>query len=107
MKYHYTGEAKDFIKKLPKFDRDTFEKWVDGLVLLIGSNNILQYLDEKKRWNTTCILKEQQIKCDFSQQAKNVIKQLEGFNEEECRIWFSNALQLTKGDIQNYLDALR
>ena len=106
-KYHYTGEAKDFIQQLPKFKQDAFEKWVDNLVLLIGSNNVLQYIEEKRRWNNVCKLTNNKVKCDFSQQAKNVMSQLDKFDEEECKIWYSNALVMTKGDIQNYLDALK
>lgn len=107
MKYKYETEAIEFIKQLPKFNLDAFEKWVNDLVLQIGSNQILQYLSEKQRWNNSCLLIDSKLKCDFSKQAKNLIGQMDSFDKDECIIWFSNALKLTKGDIQNYLDQLR
>lgn len=106
MKYKYTNEAVEFIKILQKFNLDEFEKWVDGLVLNIGSTNVIQYLDEKNRWNTECVLNGSLLRCDFSQQAKNVIRQVKDFDANECKIWFSNALRLSKNDIINYLDSM-
>lgn len=106
MKYMYDNEAEKFIRLLPKFNKDKFEKWVDNIVLLIGSNNVLQYIDEKKRWNVKCELINIKLKCDFSQQSKNLISQLDSFDTEECIIWFSNSLSLTKGDVINYLDSI-
>ena len=106
MKYGFNVEARDFLTHVPKLDLVAFEKWVDSLVLQIGSNNILQYVAEKKRWNTTCVAKNE-LRCDFSQQAKMLIKQMETFDATECKAWFCNALELTKGDIQAYIEQLR
>jgi hypothetical protein len=107
MNYRYTADAEEFMKKLSRFDKPAFEKWVSKLVLLIGSNNVIQYLDEKRRWNTKCVSQGDNAKCDFSQQAKNLIKQMGDFDDIECRIWFGNSISMTKADIQNYLDSLR
>ncbi len=106
MKYRYDGEAEKFISDLPKFDRSAFEKWVDSIVLLIGSNNVMQYLAEKKRWDVKCPLIGNMLRCDFSQQAKNLISQLDNFDHDDCKIWFSNSVEMTRGDILNYLDSL-
>lgn len=104
MKYRYDAEAEKFMKQLPLFSIEKFETWVDSLVLQIGQQNILQYLEEKLRWNAKCKIRGQVLRCDFSQQAKSVIKYLPNFNAEECKIWFSNSLVLSKGDILNYLE---
>ncbi len=107
MRYNYSAEAKDFIKLLKNLDLEKFEKWIDTLVLQIGSNNVLQFLEEKKRWNTIPKVSDKVLRCDFSRQSKTVIQQCENFNEEECKIWFSNSLMITKNDILNFLEQLR
>jgi hypothetical protein len=86
---------------------EAFEKWLDSLVLQIGQQNVMQYLDEASRWNTKCQLQNTQLKCDFSQQAKTVLKQLKNFDTQDCMIWFSNAVVIGKGDVLNYLAQLR
>jgi hypothetical protein len=106
MKYELNVEAREFLTHVPKLDLEGFEKWVDSLVLQIGSNNVLQYIAEKKRWNTTCAARTT-LKCDFSHQAKTLIKHMDDFDEVECRAWFGNALELTKGDLQAYIEQVR
>ncbi len=103
----YTIEAEAFIQRIDKFDRWAFEGWISSLVLQIGSETVIQYLEEKERWNCKSVLKNKQLKCDFSNQANKVIEQLNKFDSVDCKIWFSNALRLTKTDILSYLEQKR
>ena len=57
--YKYTTEAKEFMCQIDKFKQDEFEKWIESLVLQIGSQNITQYIDEKERWNCKPILNKE------------------------------------------------
>lgn len=104
-KLKYAADAIEVTNIIKNFDFEAFEKWVEGVVLQIGSQNVMQYLEEKKRWNVNAILiSDKRLKADFSAQANNIIKHIPAFNAEDCIVWFSNALQMTKGDILNYLE---
>jgi hypothetical protein len=104
-KLRYNSEAIEFISLLKDFEYEKFESWVESLVLQIGSNNILQYIEEKKRWNNAAIQKSNKLcRADFSQQSKNLIAALADFDAEDCIRWFSNALTMGKNDITNYIE---
>lgn len=106
-KLRYNAEAVEFIKLLPKFNYEDFEKWIETLVLQIGSNNVVQYIEEKARWNTSVILKSaKSLRVDFSQQAKNIINLMPNFDHEDCKCWFNNAIQMSKGDILNFTEIM-
>jgi len=105
MKLRYNAEATELIKLLKDFNLEEFEKWIENLVLLIGSNNVLQYIEEKERWNTTSIQKyDKLLKTDFSKQAQNVIKMIPDFDKQDCIVWFNNAIQIGKPDILNFIE---
>jgi hypothetical protein len=99
-----TGEAESFIGKLTNFSIDDFEKWVYSIEILAGQNQVIQYVDEKCRWNNKCVSKnDKPLRLQLSNQAQSVLKYLPEFNTEEFKIWFNNAIEFTKGDILNFL----
>lgn len=104
MRYH--ADAEEFIKELQDFTKEEFETWIYKQEILIGSNPILQYLEEKKRWNNTAFTTEEiKLRLQFSNQAMSIIKKLKvGFDYEDCKRWFYNSMIITKTDILNYIE---
>jgi len=103
----YSETAQKLISQLPKFNKAAFEEYITSQILLIGSTNIMQYIDEQHRWNVPPRLRSILLKCDYSHQAKALIKHMDNFDSESCKIWFSNALQIVDSNILMYLEQQR
>ena len=105
----YDGTALAMMGKLPRFEKNQFENWVRKQTIFIGANHVMQYIEEKARWQTKANASADvdNFRIDYSAQAKNIIGQQDQFDMEDCKIWFMNAIELTKGDILNYLNDIK
>lgn len=103
----FDGRAIETIRVLPKFDERDFRCWYESQVVIAGSNAIVRYLEEKKRWNTKAFPRypDKTIKVDLSDQARGIIKMQKEFDINDFVIWFINALEISHIDIHTYLEA--
>lgn len=99
-----TGEAESFISELKGFDVEAFKTWIYSIEILAGQNHVMQYISEKKHWNAVCVSNgEKQLRVQLSNQAQNTAKYLPEFDNNDFIVWFNNSIELTKGDVLNYL----
>lgn len=101
----YQGKVLEVISSIKNFDKVDFEIWLTKNILSIGSNNVFQYLDEKKRWNTQVIVKEDNktLVVDFSPQSQLIIENLTDFDYEDCKRWFLNSVTIGLDLLLTYL----
>jgi hypothetical protein len=103
----YKNDAVSLINKLDKFDYKAFELWVTSQNILIGSGHILSFIEEQRRWNTTPLNNgELRFNISYSKQALGLILQFKDFNYDSFATWFCNSIEIEKGDIINYIEAI-
>ena len=101
----YSSSAKDIIEKLSEFDCADFENWLIKREISIGGNNVLQYVEEKSRWNTTVVLREDaKIHIGLSNQASLVIKNISNIDIDDIKRWFANSASVAPDHVFAYLD---
>jgi hypothetical protein len=102
----YKNDAQSIISKLVNFDYLDFESWIKSQNILIGGGHIIQYLDEYQRWNTKAIVNDEiRLTLSYSKQAMSLIQGVKEFDYNNFAVWFSNSIEIERGDILNYLEA--
>ena len=102
----YKNDAESLISKLAVFDKPAFEAWVLQQNILVGAGHVLQFSEEARRWNTKpAANSEARLNISYSKQALSIIEKLKEFDYIDFSAWFSNALEIERGDILNYLEA--
>jgi hypothetical protein len=102
----YSFEAEEFIKSLKEFSKADFEKWFKVNVV-IGSNNLRQYLAEKKHWQNDCKCMYDFFEVPLSPQTEFLINSIKNkIDINDLRRWFINSVIIDVKNILEYLFCL-
>lgn len=103
MRYHF--KTIEFIGNISDFDKNDFEAWLDRQPIMAGGNNVFQYIDERMRWNTTAVVRDDvHAHVELSGQAQVIINTLIKFDVDDFKRWFANSVEINIDTVLVYLE---
>lgn len=99
----YSKEALEFIQSLKEFSKSEFENWFKKNVV-IGLNNLRQYISEKKHWQNDCKCIYDFFEVILSPQAQFLINSIKNkIDVNDLRRWFINSVVVDTPNVLEYL----